>query len=663
MVVSWEDFKVGLHSRYGANQYIDFFGELTKLQQQGTVKEYQVQFETLLAKVGLLSTERQVSCFISGLKDLIRTEVLANRPATLSAAISLARLYEAKVSSQRKLAIPIKSNLQQPSRSVAGTSPSPTPIKKLSLEELNERRRLGLCFRFNDKYGPGHKCKQLFFIQAIIDTEDDKIDMEIEDSSSPDLPRVSIHAIDGICDSKTMKIMGRLKDKTVMVLLDSGSSHNFVNDALAIKIGLQLVPGKKFDVMVASGERLTSMRRCKQVCLNLQGNSFRTDFYLLPLEGYDVVLGTQWLRMLGPIVWDFCRLEMRFQIDDKETLLWGIKKSDDQIVDNYQMEKITWKRGQGILLQLQGRQQADPPSVVMPEIQQLLERYRSVLREPCGLPPSRTQDHRIPLLEGQHPISLRTYRYPHYQKGEIKKIVAEILRSEVIRPSTSPYSSPVILVKKQDGSWRMCVDYRALNKVTIKDKFPIPVIDELLDELHGASFFTKLDLRSGYHQIRVHPSDIEKIAFRTHQGHYEFLVMPFGLTNAPSTFQSLMNEVFKKYLRKFILVFFYDTLIYSKDWDEHMKHLELVFSILKHHQLFVKMEKCQFGQREVRYLGHVISNQGVVVDPEKIEVVMSWPKPTNPKAMRGFLGLLRLLQEVHPEFWKNRSSSYSYVEK
>lgn len=207
-----------------------------------------------------------------------------------------------------------------------------------------------------------------------------------------------------------------------------------------------------------------------------------------------------------------------------------------------------------------------------------------------------------------------------------------MLASGVIRPSNSPFSSPLLMVKKKDNTWCPVIDYHHLNAMTQKEIFPIPVIDEL----SGASWFTKLDLRSGYHQIRLAPGEEYKTAFQTHLGHYEFTVVSFGLTGAPDTFQFTMNNTLGPGNRHYVVVFFDDILVFSFTFQEHLQHLKNVMSLLSEHQWNVKMSKCAFAQRQVGYLGHIISGAGVSIDPSKISAIETWSTPTNVKEVHGF---------------------------
>jgi hypothetical protein len=236
---------------------------------------------------------------------------------------------------------------------------------------------------------------------------------------------------------------------------------------------------------------------------------------------------------LGPILIDFKELTMQFDQESHQYKFQGITVGSPEIISSHRMEKMLKKGHSGVIAQLHAIQATETPSVPQ-DLQAILSKHQVVFSTPQGLPPSRgVHDHSIPLVPGSLPPNIRPYRHPFSQKNETEKMVQELLNACVIRPSTSPYSSPVVMVLKKEGSWRMCPDFHPLNKLTIKDKFPIPVIDDLLDELSGAQFFTKLDLRSGYHQIRMKEADIPKTAFRTHEGHYEFLVMPFACVMPP----------------------------------------------------------------------------------------------------------------------------------
>eukprot|EP00253_Pinus_taeda_P003254 PITA_03254 len=354
---------------------------------------------------------------------------------------------------------------------------------------MAERRKQGVCYYCDEKYSPGHKCKEPKFFQIDATNynstkedpplgEHELLEDDNQQDDVSDEPVISLHALEGISSPQTLKIRGFIKHRPVVVLIYSGSTHNFIHQKVAEIVHCFVRAVSNFQVQIADGGTMKCEGRCENVKHQRGDYQLKTHMFATNMGGCDIVLDTDWLRTLGPITMDFQELYMSFKQNDHTHTLQGLQAGAPSIISSHRMEKL--------------------------------------------------------------------------------------LKKEV---------------------------------------------------------------------------DIPKTAFKTHEGHYEFLVMPFGLCNAPSTFQSLMNHILKPYLSKFVLVFFDDILIYSCTWDAHLQHVDLLLQLLRKHKLFVNMSKCSFGMAEVEYLGHIVGREGVKVDPKKIQAMQEWPQTKTLKSLRGFLGL------------------------
>jgi hypothetical protein len=471
-------------------------------------------------------------------------------------------------------------------------------------------------------------------------------EVEYFDAEQVPVMQLSLQALLGTSHpTNTFTLQIHMGKSTAGALVDTGSDVSFIHPKFAIKTNQTISTVPTVKVVAANGKTMLSNTACANCSYTIQGHSFTSDFRLLEVQGYGIILGTDWLYTHSPVGLDLKTRTFSITKDGQElvTLVDESQPSKHVTISAKKMCHLIRKQEIVTVLVLSNGSEKEvaalPPQQQHPAIASLLQQYEAIFQERQQLPPPRSVDHAITLVEGSKPVNQRLYRLPFHQKNAMEELIKQKLDSHMIKPSISPYSSPVILVKKKDGSWRMCVDYRALNSNTIENKYPIPIIEDLLDELFGATVFSKIDLRFGYHQIRMKESDIEKTAFTTHLGHFEYVVLPFGLTNAPATFQTLMNYVLAQFLRKFALVFFDDILVYSKTMSEHIQHLRAVLEVLKQNQLFAKLSKCIFAQSFIEYLGHVISGQGVCTDPDKISIIQKWPSPTNVTQLRAFLGL------------------------
>jgi hypothetical protein len=378
------------------------------------------------------------------------------------------------------------------------------------------------------------------------------------------------------------------------ILFDSGASHSFISAKFSAKCQLPFHNTNRGITISTPGGRVATYQINKQVPIKLGSLIIKTTLLILGLDSVDIILGTDWLSRHQAVIDVAARAIEIHSPTCGETTIYlpnqGCTRSYAFALIESPIERI--------------------PVVC---------EYSNVFPDELpGMPPDRDIEFAIELQPRTAPISKRPYRMPPAELAEMKKQLQKLLDKGFIRPSTSPWGCPTLFVKKKDESLRLCVDYRHLNVVTIKNKYPLLHIDVLFDQLVGAKVFSKIDLRSGYHQIKIRASDIPKTTFSTRYGLYEYLVMSFGLTNAPAYFMYLMNSVFMPELDKFVVVIIDDILVYSKDEDEHTEHLHIVLQRLRDHRLYAKLSKCEFWLREIKFLGHTISQDGIVVDPEKV---------------------------------------------
>ncbi|KAG8495806.1 hypothetical protein CXB51_007710 [Gossypium anomalum] len=554
-ILTWPAYMKSLQDRFGFGQFGNPMRELVNLKQQGTIEQYQDAFVGLLNQLHLLESYA-LSIFLSNLKVEIGHYLDLFKPSTLMEAFQLARKIEVLLSYSTKGYGITTSGISSPrvlSNPSVTSRYSSSPTRVISA---------------------GHKCtkSQLYqlFLEPLSDSEakdfhecSKKLEESVTKEENPKSPMISLHALTGLQGHNTMRVAARVGSYWAIILVDPGSTYNFIDTRLVNKLLLPVMNQEQLKVSVANRNCLFTRGMCKRVSWEVQNYRFETDFMVLPLKNCDMVLGVQWLLALGDIISG--SLTMQFEIKGTPCVIQvvGALYSSTEFP-----EQVT----------LSTKKVKDPND----RLQKLLVEFADIFQVPKGLPPHRLQYHRITLKGEGVVVKIRPYQYPSIQKNKMEKLIQEMLQAGIIRDSTNSFASPIVMEPY-----------------------------------------------------------VYKIAFWTHKEHYEFLVTPFGLTNAPSSFQALMNSFFKPMLRKFVLVFFDDILVYSTSWSEHLQHLSSVLLILREQQLYAKQTKCCFGSSQIQYLGHILHAKTISMDTTNIDCISSWPTPRLAKELRSFLGLSR----------------------
>ena len=699
---TWEKMRSKLRSKFLPPHYLqDNFLKLHHLKQGSkSVEEYTRDFEQLLLKCDLQEDESQTLIrYLSGLNEEIAHVVELHPYSSLDELSVLAHKVELQKRVKGKNMAPKPTPrpfpFQKPPYPPHKSTPSPNtrppppslpntrPIPQNPPQKPGDRKR---CFRCQ---GLGHFASEcpnkrivsLAEYQASFEyLEDEHGDVEgellmtealeeVEEGPDDGEMLVIRRALSGIASQQDLEQRENIfhtrctiKGKVCSLIIDGGSCANVASKTLVDKLKLMVSPHPSpYTIQwLNQGKGLQISSRC---LLGFSiGKNYKDEIWcdIVPMDACHVLLGRPWL-FDREVKHDGRLNTYSFAKDHKRITLTPLKPSSQkkpQNNPNVDVFLTTLLHSQLHEYQdfkewiLLGQEPAQAKDSSHPLLIPLLKEYEHVFPNevPHGLPPKRTIQHKIDLIPGATLPNKPAYRMNPQETQEVQRQVDELLGKGLIRESLSPCAVPALLVPKKDGSMRMCVDSRAINKITIKYRYPIPRLEDLLDELHGATIFSKIDLRSGYYQIRIFEGDEWKTAFKTKGGLYVWLVMPFGLSNAPSTFMRLMNQVLKHFIGKFVVVYFDDILVYSRSEEEHAHHLQQVLSVLSQEELYGNLEKCHFFTSQVVFLGYVVSAHGIHVDESKVQAIRDWPVPTSIQQVRSFHGLASFYRRFVRDF-------------
>ena len=631
---SWDDFTSRLKVAFEPPNFSYHVRlKLRNIRQTGSVASFVFEFRTLLGQINDMGEADKVLYFAEGLKDCIRAEIHARCPASLDEVINLATGFEHK-------RYPKANSTYNPAVSSSSSQVASSAMEICNVTKEHKHKKIGRCFNCNQQ---GH------YAQDCVKPKKKSMKSIANIMDEANWFSESIASIKG---SQLLIVRGTCEGIPIRALIDSGAAGNFIAnhwiERNRSEIQSKLEPSES-NIQVVTGEVCRSEGSLRGAKVKLNAHEETLSAKIISMKNYDVILGKPWLAKHNPYVdWredriDICKgndcltirgeqhyVEVNTEIGLLEVLSNSLSKDDTLVLVNAVTEQES--------------------EVVDPAVEELKSKFKEIFEPLANLPPKRNHDHAIELIEGAEPIAASPYRMSPKELEALRSELDKLMEYGFIRKSKSPWSSPVLFVRKKDNSLRLCVDYRKLNKLTVKSRYPIPRVDELMDRLSGALFFSKIDLASGYHQVRVKSEDVEKTAFATRYGHFEYVVLPFGLCNAPATFMKVMNETFSEALDSFAIIYLDDIVIFSKTKEEHLKHLAWTFEKLKENSFKVKPSKCSFLMTEIEFLGFRMTPGGIAVDDSKVKAICQMGSPRDVSEVRSALGLTGFYRKFIPQY-------------